>query len=157
MEEIGRDIVRYFMAARKPQSHLEFDMALARVQSLDNPAYYIQYAHTRIASIFRKAGIELDWREVDLSPLTAPAELELIKLLDRFPEVIEQSAREFGPHLLTDYALEVARAFHGYYDAYRVLGEEKEVTHARLALLAATKTVIAGALGILGMSAPEVM
>ena len=157
MEEVGRDIVRYFMAARKPQSHLEFDMDLARAQSLDNPAYYIQYAHTRIASIFRKAGVAPDWRRVDLSPLDAPAELELIKLLDRFPEVIEQSAREFGPHLLTDYTLEVARAFHAYYDAYRVLGEKEEVTHARLALLAATKTVIAGALGILGMSAPEVM
>lgn len=157
IEKVGRDIVRYFMAARKPQSHLEFDMDLARAQSLDNPAYYIQYAHTRIASIFRKAGIELDWRKVDLSPLEAPTELGLIKLLDRFPEVIEQGAREFGPHLLTDYALEVARAFHAYYDAYRVLGGDERVTHARLALLAATKTVIARALRILGMSAPEVM
>ncbi len=157
IDAVGRDVVRYFMAARKPQSHLEFDMDLARAQSFDNPAYYIQYAHTRIASIFRKAGIELAWGEVDLSPLTAPAELELIKLLDRFPEVIEQGAREFAPHLLTDYAFEVARAFHGYYDAYRVLGENDNVSHARLALLAATRTVIAGALGILGMSAPEVM
>jgi len=157
VDEVGKDVVRYFMAARKPQSHLEFDIDLARAQSLDNPAYYIQYAHTRIASIFRKAGITREWADVDLSPLTAPAELGLIKLLDRFPEIIEQSAREFGPHLLTDYALEVARAFHAYYDAYRVLGEEEGVTHARLALLAGVKTVISRSLGLLGMTAPEVM
>ncbi len=157
IDTVGRDVVRYFMAARKPQSHLEFDIDLARAQSLDNPAYYIQYAHTRIASIFRKAGTTLEWSEVDLSPLTAPTELGLIKLLDRFPEVIEQGAREFAPHMLTDYTLEVARTFHAYYDAYRVLGEEEKVTRARLALLAATKTVIGRSLRLLGMSAPEVM
>ena len=155
--EVGPDVVRYFMAARKPQSHLEFDMDLARAQSLDNPAYYIQYAHTRIASIFRKAAIDRDWSMIDLSPLDAPAELSLIKLIDRFPEVIDQAAREFAPHLLTDYALELARAFHAYYDSYRVLGEDEKVTHARLALLSAVKTAINQALGILGMSAPEVM
>ncbi len=155
--EVGSDVVRYFMVAHKPQSHLEFDMDLARAQSLDNPAYYIQYAHTRIVSIFRKAGINRDWSQADLSPLTASAELSLIKLIDRFPEVVEQGAREFAPHLVAEYALELARAFHSYYDAYRVLGEDEKVTHARLALLAAVKMTINQALQILGMSAPEVM
>ncbi len=157
VDAVGADVVRYFMAARKPQSHLEFDMDLARAQSLDNPAYYIQYAHTRIASIFRKANLDLDWSTVDLAPLTARPELDLIARIDRFPEVIDQGAREFAPHLIAEYALETARAFHSYYDAYRILGEDEPVTHARLALLAAVKTALGRALSILGMSAPEVM
>lgn len=158
VNELGRDVVRYFMVARKPESHLEFDMDLARAESLDNPVYYIQYAHTRIASIFRKAGaLTIDPAKVALSPLQAKAELDLIKHLDRFPEVVEEAALEFAPHLLTDYALGLARAFHAYYTEHRVIGEDESLMAARLSLLSAIQTVFHRSLSILGMSTPEAM
>jgi len=155
--ELGRDVVRYFMVARKPEAHLQFDLDLARAESLDNPVYYIQYAHTRIASIFRKAEKIADPRTVDLSPLQSPSELDLIKRLDSFPQVIEEAALRFAPHLLAEYALGLARAFHAYYADYRVLGEQSEVMQARLALLTAIQGVFKSSLEILGMSTPEMM
>jgi arginyl-tRNA synthetase len=158
MEELGRDVVRYFMIARKPESHLEFDLDLARVESLDNPVHYIQYAHTRIASIFRKAEIkEIDQKTIDLSPLQARAELDLIKQLDTFPEVIETATVNFAPHLVADYALALARTFHAYYADHRVIGEEAPLMRARLALLCAVQGVFRHCLEILGMSVPERM
>ncbi len=155
--ELGHDVVRYFMVARKPETHLRFDLDLARAESLDNPVYYIQYAHTRIASIFRKAEVIIDPREVDLAPLQAAAELDLIKQLDSFPQVVEEAALRFAPHLLAEYTLNLARAFHAYYADYRVLGEQSEVMQARLALLAAVQSVFKHSLDILGMSTPEMM
>ena len=155
--ELGRDVVRYFMVARKPETHLQFDLDLARAESLDNPVYYIQYAHTRIASIFRKADTIADPRKVDLSPLQATAELDLIKQLDSFPQVVEEAALRFAPHLLAEYALNLARAFHAYYADHRVLGEETDLMQARLALLSAVQRVFKSSLEILGMSTPEMM
>ncbi len=155
--ELGRDVVRYFMVARKPEAHLQFDLDLARAESLDNPVYYIQYAHTRIASIFRKAGKMLDPHDIDLSPLAASAELDLIKQLDSFPQVVEEAALRFAPHLLAEYALGLARAFHAYYANHRVLGEEVGLMQARLALLTAIQGVFKRSLEILGMSTPEMM
>lgn len=158
LSEVGRDVVRYFLVARKPESHLEFDMDLARAQSLDNPIYYIQYAHTRVVSIFRKAKVtEADLDTADLSPLEAREELDLVKELDRFPEVVNEAALDFAPHLLAEYALGLARAFHAYYTDHRVLGEEERVTRARLALTQGVRTVLARSLEILGISAPEAM
>jgi arginyl-tRNA synthetase len=158
LSEVGRDVVRYFLVARKPESHLEFDMDLARAQSLDNPIYYIQYAHTRVVSIFRKAKVtEADLDTADLSPLEAREELNLVKELDRFPEVVNEAALDFAPHLLAEYALGLARAFHAYYTDHRVLGEEERVTRARLALTQGVRTVLARSLEILGISAPEAM
>jgi arginyl-tRNA synthetase len=155
---IGPDVVRYFMIARKPGSHLEFDLELARAQSLENPAYYIQYAHTRIASIFRQEDSRLTEPEKsDLSLLRGPPELDLIKRLDRFPDVIKKAALEFAPHLLADYTLGLASAFHAYYSKYRVLGEDIVLTRARLALVYAVKIVLHRSLEIMGMSAPEEM
>lgn len=157
-DEIGRDVVRYFMIARKPESHLQFDLELARAESLDNPVYYIQYAHTRISSIFRKAGpIACGLEEVDLAPLKTPGELELIKRLDRFPEVVSGAALGFAPHLLAGYTLDLARAFHAYYGEQRVLGTDKGLMKARLALLQGLQTVFRRSLEILGMSIPEEM
>jgi arginyl-tRNA synthetase len=158
IEELGRDVVRYFMIARKPESHLEFDLDLARVESLDNPVYYIQYAHTRIASIFRKAETDrIEPETIDLSPLQARAELDLIKQLDTFPEVLETAAETFAPHLMADYALTLARAFHAYYADHRVIGEEAPLMHARLALLNAVQRLFRQSLDILGISVPERM
>jgi arginyl-tRNA synthetase len=157
-DELGRDVVRYFMIARKPESHLQFDLELARAESLSNPVYYIQYAHTRIASIFRKADLSaFDAMSVDLSPLEAPAELDLIKRLDRFPEVVAGAALGFAPHLLADYTLGLARSFHAYYGEYRVIGVEKRLMQARLALLQAVQIVFRRSLEILGISSPETM
>jgi arginyl-tRNA synthetase len=155
--EVGTDVVRYFMISRKPEAHLDFDLDLAKSQSLDNPATYIQYAHTRIASLFRKAGVETIPPDVDLAPLEAREELELIKKLDLFPEVLETAAISFAPHLVAEYALDVARSFHAYYDRFRVLGEAEGVIAARLALLHAVRIVLARSLRVLGMTAPEEM
>jgi len=162
LEELGGDIVRWFMISRKPEAHLDFDLDLARSESQDNPATYVQYAHTRIASIFRNpenplAQADVDWTAVDLSPLTEPEELDLIKSLDRFPAVVEMAAGTFAPHLVADYALQLSRTFHAYYDKHRVLGDDDALTKARLALLRGLKIVLAESLAILGMSAPEEM
>jgi arginyl-tRNA synthetase len=155
--EVGSDVVRYFMISRKPEAHLDFDLDLAKSQSLDNPATYIQYAHTRIASLFRKAGVETISPDVDLAPLEAREELEIIKKLDLFPEILETAAISFAPHLVAEYALDVARSLHAYYDKFRVLGEADDVVAARLALLAGVRIVLALSLGVLGMTAPEEM
>jgi arginyl-tRNA synthetase len=158
IDELGKDVVRYFMISRKPEAHLDFDLDLARAESLDNPVTYIQYAHTRIASVFRKAGEpKADWASADLSPLVEPEELELIKTLDRFPEVVRTAAYDFAPHLLAEYALDLSRSFHAYYDKHRVLTDDEERTQARLALLSALRTVLRNGLDVLGMDAPSEM
>ncbi len=158
VDELGKDVVRYFMISRKPEAHLDFDLDLARAESLDNPATYIQYAHTRMASIFRKAATdESELSHVDLSRLVEAEELELIKELDRFPAVLRVAAEAFAPHLVADYALGLARTFHAYYDKHRVLSDDPTLRRARLALLAALRKVVGNALHILGMAAPEAM
>jgi len=158
IQDLGKDIVRFFMVSRKPEAHLDFDLDLARSESIDNPATYIQYAHTRIASIFRKADAEeIPWASVDLSPLVEAEERELIKSLDAFPEVIQNAAQSFAPHLLAEYAMQLSRAFHAYYDRHRVLTDDQKVSHARLALLRALRIALRESLEILGMDAPEAM
>ena len=158
-KELGKDIVRYFMISRKPEAHLEFDLDLARAESADNPATYIQYAYTRIRSIFRKVdSAELqDYSQVDLSLLAETDEFGLIKLLDKFPQVIEHAALDFAPHALAEYGLNLSRAFHAYYDRHRVLIDDTELQTARLTLLYAVQNVLGDCLGILGMDAPEEM
>ncbi|HDC92378.1 MAG TPA: arginine--tRNA ligase, partial [Candidatus Acetothermia bacterium] len=156
------DVVRYFMVRRRPGAHLVFDLELAKKTSMENPVYYVQYAHTRIASIFREAEkmgepVTRDaLRVMELSPLEDPDELALIKELDRFPDVVRKAAESYGPHLLCEYLEELAGIFHPYYNRVRVLGQG-EATPARLALLSALKTVLAKGLSLLGVSAPEVM
>jgi arginyl-tRNA synthetase len=158
LNEVGADVVRYFMISRKPEAHLDFDLDLAKSQSLDNPATTIQYAHTRIASLFRKAGeLGEGIESADLTPLDSVDDLSLIKKLDLFPEIVRTAGEAFSPHLLAEYALDVSRAFHAYYDRHRVLGEADAVVRARLALLAGARIVLAESLHILGMTAPEEM
>ena len=160
LSELGGDVVRWFMISRKPEAHLDFDLDLARSASQDNPATYVQYAHTRIASVFRKAEDRIgneDWATVDLGLLTEAEEFDLIKALDRFGEVIETAAFSFAPHLLADYALQLSRAFHAYYDKHRVLSDDNALTRARLALLQGMRLVLRQSLRLLGMSAPEEM
>ncbi len=158
--EVGRDVARYFMVMRKPGSHLVFDYDLARNTSMENPVYYVQYAHTRIASVFREAekvgAVPADLPGVDLSPLDDRRELDMIKELDRFPEVVRSAAHEFAPHHLCEYLEGLSGLFHPYYAHVRVLGQGP-ATPARLALLAGVKLVLGRGLAILGVSAPEAM
>lgn len=162
VEDLGRDVVRYFMAARKPESHLEFDYDLAKQESMDNPVYYIQYAHTRIASIFRKSdkvNLEGKFRgeDLDLSRLGEPEEDELMKKLDQFPEVVRIAAEDYGPHHLVNYGENLASLFHQFYNKYRVLTDDGELARARLGLCRGVQIVLRELLGILGVSAPEEM
>ncbi len=157
--ELGKDVVRYFMISRKPEAHLEFDLDLARAESADNPSTYIQYAYTRIRSIFRKIESSQlpDCRQVDLSLLTETEELSLIKTLDQFPQVIAHAALDFAPHALAEYGLNLSRSFHAYYDKHRVLVDDVNLQTARLTLLSAIQIVLGECLAILGMEAPEEM
>ena len=156
--ELGKDIVRYFMISRKPEAHLDFDLDLARTESADNPATYIQYAYTRIRSIFRKAGLEsYDAAVADVGLLAEAEELDLIKTLVEFPDVVAHGALDFAPHALAEYGLSLSRAFHAYYDKHRVLVDDADLQSARLALLTAIGTTLRSCLGILGMDAPEEM
>jgi len=160
VEELGRDVFRYFMVMRKPSSHLNFDYTLAKDTSMENPVYYVQYAHTRIASLLREAQHcgehPPDLCGVDLSLLDDPGERALMLELDRFGDVLHTSAVEYAPHLVCEYLEGVAGLFHPYYSRVRVLGEGNP-TQARLALLSAVGLVLRRGLHVLGLSAPEEM
>ena len=158
MDEIGTDACRFFFNAR-PDSHLEFDLDLAVRQDSENPVYYVQYAHARICSLL-KALAEDGLRpaaEPDASCLGTEQEHDLIKQLAAFPGEIQKAAQDMDPSRINRYSTETAARFHKFYNACRIRGEENAVAEARLALCAATKTVLENALAILGVSAPESM
>lgn len=159
MEEVGTDAARYFFLMRSLDSQLDFDLDLATKKSNDNPVYYIQYAHARIMSIFRQAeenGLKLT-ENVNLELLTDESEIELIKRIEEYPEEIERAARDYAPHRIASYAYSLAGLFHSFYNRCRIMGVDKDLAEARLALLNVTAHVIRHALGILGVSAPEHM
>jgi arginyl-tRNA synthetase len=161
VDEVGRDAARFFFLMRRPDSQLDFDLELAKRQSSENPVYYVQYAHARICSIFREAfkkGLGLPrFEDVDLHVLSLPEELDLLKGLAAYPEVIEGSALSLEPHRIPFYLMELASLFHSYYNKHRVISSDVEITRARLLLVHAIQGVIKSALGILGISAPEKM
>ncbi|NLY52121.1 MAG: arginine--tRNA ligase [Firmicutes bacterium] len=161
LDEVGKDAARYFFLMRAPDSHLDFDMALAVEQSQENPVYYIQYAHARICSILRQAeenGVKLPMAaQADLNLLQTEAEIDLIKKLAQLPEEIIEAAERREPHRIARYCYELASTFHSFYTHCRVLGEEEALQEARLVLVQATKQVLQITLGILGVSAPEQM
>ncbi len=159
IDEVGRDAVRYFFLMRRVDSHLMFDIDLAKSQSDDNPVYYVQYAHARVCSVLREWGGEPQaLARADLSLLTSPYEAALAQKLAEFPALLERAAGEFAPHLLTYYLHDdVAARLHTYYNAERFLVEDESLKLARLALVAATRQVLANGLAILGVSAPERM
>jgi arginyl-tRNA synthetase len=160
MDEVGVDAIRYFFTMRSMDSHLDFDMDLAVSTSNDNPVYYVQYAHARICSIFRQAeeqGIAVDHDKADLTRLTAEAEFELLRKLGELPQEVADAAEAYAPHRLIRYVYELASQFHSYYKAERVITDDAAQTGARLALLAAVRTVIANVLRLIGVSAPERM
>jgi arginyl-tRNA synthetase len=158
---VGPDACRYFFLARSAESQMDFDLELAKKESSENPVYYIQYAHARIASIIRNA-LErgIDWSQGDVSLLRDPNELALIRKMVLFPELVENMARNLEPHHLPHYALSLAEAFHWFYERCRVLSsnpEDRELTLARLKLVEAVRIVLSRALRIMGMEAPERM
>ena len=161
--EVGRDAARYFFLTRRSDSHLEFDLELAKAQSNDNPVYYAQYAHARICSILRKAveaGFAVE-KEGLLSAsgaqLTEAEELDLIKKLDSFTVTLESAARTLEPHRLTYYLDELAAMLHSYYNRCRVIVEDHDLSRDRLMLVVAIRQVINICLNLLGVSAPERM
>lgn len=162
LEEVGPDPIRFMLVSRTAESPIDFDLDLAVEQSERNPVYYVQYAHARIASILRYAQ-EQGWRidePADLSLLRHPSELALIRKMLELPEVVEQAATKLSPHFLPYYAQELATAFHAFYRDCRVVSSdpaEADLTRARLRLVRAAKVVLARALGLLGVRAPERM
>jgi arginyl-tRNA synthetase len=159
IDEVGRDAVRYFFLMRTVDSELVFDIDLAKSRSEENPVYYVQYAHARLCSVLREwGGDPAALRDADLSLLSSPYEAALAAELAEFPALLERAAREFAPHLLTYYLHDaVAARLHTYYTAERFLVEDEGLKIARLALVAATRQVLANGLAVLGLSAPERM
>ena len=161
VDEVGRDAARYNFLMRRSDSHLDFDLELAKKQSNENPVYYVQYAHARICSILRTAferGFAVpDYHEASLGLLTLFEETDLIKAITRFPEVVEGAAGTLEPHRLTFYLNELAALFHSYYNKNKVLSEDAGMSEARLFLVQSIRIVLRNALGLLGVSAPESM
>lgn len=159
LDEVGEDVTRYFFLMRSAGRHLEFDMDLAREASDKNPVFYFQYAHARICSILKKArevGFEFS-SQCDASSLGAEPELQLIKELVRFPEALARIAAAREPHRLGTYLRGVAEAFTRFYHECRIIGEERDLATARMALSQATRIVLRNGLAVLGLSAPEQM
>ena len=159
-EEVGRDAARFFYALRKPDQHMDFDLDLAKSQSSDNPVYYVQYAHARICSVFRQLaekGIDADLASADHGLLTEPREADLLQKLSRYPEVVESAARAYEPHQVAYYLRDLANDFHTYYNAHPFIAAEANLRLARLSLIDATRQVVANALDLLGVTAPERM
>jgi arginyl-tRNA synthetase len=159
VEDVGLDAVRYFFVMRSGDTQMDFDLDLAVSESNENPVYYAQYAHARISSILRQS------KELDLNPsaegaalLTAEREIDLLKKIGDFPQVVADAARMRAPHRVATYIQELAAAFHSFYNAEKVLDPaNRELSEARLALITATRTTIANALNLIGVSAPEKM
>jgi arginyl-tRNA synthetase len=160
IDEVGRDATRYFFVMRRPDSQLVFDIDLAKQKSLDNPVYYVQYAHARIHSIFEMAtqrGVPSPADQVALELLTADDDVCLIKILNEYPAVVAAGAQHFEPHRITTYVQELAGAFHSYYNRNRVISDDLALTSTRLFLLQQVAQVLRNGLGLLGVSAPERM
>ena len=160
--EVGNDAARFYYVMRSNDQHLDFDLDVATSQSNDNPVYYIQYAHARVASVFRQLGEKsLAWDEADgraqLGLLVEPQESALMTALSRYPEIVELAANNRAPQTLVHYLRDLANDFHTYYNAHAFIVDDEALRNARLYLVAATRVVIANGLGILGVSAPEKM
>ncbi len=161
MEEIGTDTTRFIFLTRKPDSHLDFDLEIAKKQSIENPVFYVQYAYARINSIFRKAGEEgYNTNELDHGAITMlgeEEELRLIKKILYYQMVFEGAVKAREPHRITYYLQEIAGLFHPYYNRHRVLNDDRKLSMARLALCRAIMLILNEGLAVLGISAPEKM
>ncbi|MGQ9796611.1 arginine--tRNA ligase [Desulfosoma sp.] len=158
VDEVGKDAARFLFLMRRSDSPLDFDLETAKKRSNENPVYYVQYAHARLCSVFEVAeerGVPTSWSTTpNLQRLTEPAEWELMKQLGEFPHVLETAARNLEPHRIPYYLMDLVAAFHSYYNHNRILGEDQELTQARLYLADAVRMVLRNGLAILGVSAP---
>ncbi len=162
MDEVGTDAARYFFCARTLDSQMDFDIDLAKKQSSDNPVYYIQYANARIHSLFqqaKEAGVTWDaqFKDTDFTALQEECELDLIKKMENYRQLLAGAAAERAPQRVAKYAYELAALFHHFYRECRILGVDEKTTQARLGLITAVQYVLVHALNILGISAPEHM
>jgi len=159
IEKVGHDVARFFFLMYSPDTHMNFDLGLAEEKSQKNPVFYVQYAYARICSVLRKAEeLEVKFDQADLEKIINEKELDLIKELNAFPELIEDLAGSCDVHGLTHYAIKLADKFHSFYNACKVIDEENlELTKARLSLITAVRIVLAETLRLIGVSAPEKM
>ncbi len=158
LKEVGRDVTRYFLLMRSTDSHLDFDIDLAKEQSSENPVYYIQYAHARIESVLTKAGDSGFAPSPDfIESLQLQEEMQVVKKLLQFPEIVDQSAASLSPHRIAFYLQDLASEFHVYYNRNKILTENSELTTARLYFIACIQTVLRNGLSLLGISAPRRM
>ena len=161
VSEVGVDATRYFFLMRSSDTHLDFDLELAKKETPDNPVFYIQYAHARICSIFRAAeenGVIWDSSAgVDLAPLNEDEEFAIIQAILAFPEIVEKSARALEVHRISHYLLDLVSRFHGYYSRHRVISDDKSLTQARLFLLDGLRITIRNGFELMGISSPEKM
>jgi arginyl-tRNA synthetase len=160
--EVGNDAARLFYVMRSNDQHLEFDLELAKSRSNDNPVYYVQYAHARVASVMKQVtdrGLPFDAASgrAALERLAEPHEIALMATMSRYPEVVDLAAAQRAPHMLVHYLRELANDFHAYYNALPFIVDDAALRNARLALVGATQQVIRNGLRILGVSAPETM
>jgi arginyl-tRNA synthetase len=160
LDEVGKDAARFIFLTRRPDAHLDFDLELAKQQNAENPVYYVQYAHARLASVFRQAeaqGLLPTYDEGLLPLLTLPEELDLLRMLANYPDLVEGAARQLEPHRITYFLTELASQLHSYYYKHRFISEDADLTQARFWLVLGVKTVLAHGLGILGVTGPESM
>ncbi|MQF99039.1 MAG: arginine--tRNA ligase [SAR202 cluster bacterium] len=158
IDEVGPDCCRYFFLSRSPDSQMEFDLDLAKKESSENPVYYIQYAHARISGILKTASLnQIEYQTGDVSLLQDPMELNLIKKMLAFPDLIEYMATELEPHHLPHYSQELANIFHLFYQNCRVISDDQDMTKARIKLVKATHIVLNRCLTLMGMDSPNTM
>ncbi|KJS29114.1 MAG: arginine--tRNA ligase [Desulfatitalea sp. BRH_c12] len=161
MEEVGSDAARFIFLTRDHESPLDFDLTVAKQKTNDNPVYYVQYVHARIASILRKAAeqglSDLCWDDAAGARLVEVEEIQLIKALARYPEAVQAATLALAPHRITFFLMQLAALFHAYYNKHRVLGEDPVLSRGRLCLVAAVQKVIRNGLTVLGVGAPDQM
>lgn len=157
LDEVGPDAAKQIFLSRRYSSHLDFDITIAKDRSEKSPVFYLQYAHARICSIFRKAPADQQLHPDDLMAITADQEWELLRKLTLFPDIVETAALQLVPHRLNEYLNDLAASFHRFYHECRVLSDDEKLTRARLALCRAVRIVLKEGLRLLGMSAPEAM
>lgn len=161
INEVGTDAARFIFLTRHYESHLDFDLELAKKKSNDNPVFYVQYVHARISSIIRKGeeqGIkDIEWEDTHIAVLKEAEEIQILKTLSAYPEAVRSAAELLEPHRITYYLMNLAAAFHSYYNKHRVLSDDPGITEGRLCLVFGIKKVIRNGLKLLGVSAPEKM
>jgi arginyl-tRNA synthetase len=156
IDEVGRDASRFFFMMRRTDSHLDFDLELAKSKTMDNPIYYIQYAHARISSVINFSGnIKTDVKNLEF--LEKSEEIDIIKALMQYPRIIVSSLKNLEPYILVSYLQDLATSFHSYYDSHRIVTDDSALTNARIALVRAINRVLFSGLSLLGVAAPEKM